>query len=156
MSTNKRKFASKITFNSNDVDHAAQLLSDKAELVLEIPQEILIHWHSLKGKASKGDLTECKNVNFVTSIPELPFKVLRNSCLEKRIADLAWLAKRETHGKSAVLEQQHADVDLDNRCSELFSQLTEAREKLQNVDSRLNSCEAERDLLKRMLPWQVK
>ncbi len=75
MSTNKRKFVSKITFNSNDVDHGVQLLSGKAVLVLEIPQEILIHWHSLKGKASKGDLTECKYVNFVNSIPELPFKV---------------------------------------------------------------------------------
>ncbi len=87
------------------------------------------------------------------------------------------MAKRETHGKSgrkkqellakkrcvkicqedidrsiiprvAVLEQQHPDVELDNRCSELISQLTEAREKLQNVDFRLNSCEAERNLLK--------
>jgi hypothetical protein len=162
---NNRKFASRITFNSNDFDHGVQLFSDKAVLVLEVAQEILVFWHSFKLKAA------LLYVNLVNSIAELPFKVLQNYCLEKRIADVASLAKSEGHGKSgrkkqellkkkrcgkvceavidrAAVAEQHADVELENRCFELFSELTEAREKLQNVDARLSSCESERTMLK--------
>ena len=56
------KFSSKITFNNNNVDSGAQLLSDKAIAVLEIPQEILIYWHRLKDKNSVNTfaVTDCR------------------------------------------------------------------------------------------------
>ena len=91
----KRKFSSKITFNNNDVDRGVQLLSDKAISVLEIPQEILIYWHSLK---DKGD--DLAYANSINSFAVLPFKVLQNPSLEKRIADVAGLARRNVTGKA--------------------------------------------------------
>lgn len=174
----KRKFSSKITFNNNDIDRGVQLLSDKAIAVLEIPQEILIYWHSLKDKGQ--DLAYANSIN---SFAVLPFKVLQNPSLEKRIADVAGLARRECHGKSGRKRQelwkkkrsvkickadicheeaavQHNDgvvqnrveslaiEELEKRCSELFSQLTAAKQTLTNVDTRLNRCEAEKSLLK--------
>ena len=69
----KRKFSSKITFNNNDVDRGVQLLSGKAIAVLEIPQEILIYWHSLK---DKGD--DLAYANSINSFAVLPFSLAKS------------------------------------------------------------------------------
>ena len=44
--------------------------------------------------------------NFLNSSGVLPFKVLQHSCLEKRIADVAWLVKKQCHGKSGWKKQE--------------------------------------------------
>ena len=90
------KFKSQIQYSNtnSDLNYARQLLSDKPFVILFIPQEMLIFWHGLKSKL---------NVSFIDLLQAtqlLPFVLKQTSELEKRIADLAYLAKRECHGKS--------------------------------------------------------
>ena len=162
------KFRSKITFKS----------IDKAVLVLEIPQEVLINWHNLKRKGH-----DLLYADFLNSSGVLPSKVLQHSCLEKRIADVAWFAKKQCHEKSGRKKQEllkkkqcvrvwemdidrigvakeHPDVqaveqkeslayeELEQRCSEMVSEISRVRETLQNTDARLERCETEKNLLK--------
>lgn len=93
----KQKFKSAIQYSNKncDLDYAKHLLPDKPFVVLFIPQEMLIFWHGLRSKIN--------GVSFVDLLQQtqpLPFVLKKTNELEKRITDLAYLAKRECHGKS--------------------------------------------------------
>ena len=97
--TNPKKFISKVTFSSktSDVTHGKELSSHERYFVLEIAQEILMHWHDLKTKGQARKYT-----NLITKDQVLPLKILENSASEKRINVAACLAIRECRGKIKV------------------------------------------------------
>jgi hypothetical protein len=93
----KQKFKSEIQYSNtnSDLNYAKQLLADKPFVILFIPQEMLIFWHGLKGKVNGVSV-----VDLLQATQPLPFVLKQSNELEKRIADLAYIAKRECHGKS--------------------------------------------------------
>ena len=176
----QRRFKSEIQYSNtnSDLNYAKHLLSDKP-YVLFIPQEMLIFWHGLKSKL---------NVSFIDLLPAtqaLPFVLNKTNELEKKICDLAYLAKRKCHGKYArkkiealekcrrlkvcraevgvnvsvlVDEVRNKEVtintlkeeicQLQERCSTLYSELLEKREKRNKNEYEARDCEINIDLLK--------
>lgn len=98
MAENTKKFMSKITFSSktSDVNNGKQISSHEPYFVLEIPQEMLMHWHDLKAK----DRGAHKYANFIAKEQVLPFRIVENAAFEKRVNDAACLALRECRRQS--------------------------------------------------------
>lgn len=98
MAENTKKCMSKITFSSKtkDVNSGKKTSSHEPYFVLEIPQEILMHWHDLKAK-DRGAYTYA---NFIANEQVLPFRIVGNAASEKRVNDAACIALRECRGKS--------------------------------------------------------
>ena len=74
---------SKITFSTktSNVNNGKQISSHEPYFVLEIPQEILMHWHDLKAK----DRGAHKYANFIAKEQALPFRIIENAaCLALR------------------------------------------------------------------------
>lgn len=160
---NPKIFTSKVTFCSNSSDiNGKKLLSSETYFVLKIPQEILIYWHDLKAEG-----LIYKYANLIAETQVLPFKLVGNSALEKRINDAACLAIRECRGKSGrkkqsllkktrsvnISEEEVQDVrtitELENKCSELQSELQEARENVQTIEGTLNNFIEENGILEK-------
>ena len=126
--------------------------SDKPDLVLEIPQEILVYWHGLKVKSTSNSYA-----NFIEETQALPFGLVGTRSLENRINDAALIAVRDCRGKSgnqrkkllqkirrvnicrcdiaepqaeAEPNQENEELsELEERCFELYLQLLKEKEK---------------------------
>jgi hypothetical protein len=110
-----------------------------------------MHWHDLKTKGQA-----CKYANLIAKDQVLPFRIVENSALEKRINDAACLAIRECRGKTGgkkkellkktrsvkICEEDVDDVrtvtELERKCSELESESVEAKEYAKVVEDKLN------------------
>jgi hypothetical protein len=166
------KFNLNITFpeRASDVNDQKNI-SKKPNFVLEIPQEILLNWHDLKAKGQAHSY-----VNLIQKSQELPFQILQNCTLEKRINDAACLALRDCRGKTGrkktkllkkirkiivrdedictntefkVKDTKLIDeVDkLEATCSKLYSELREAEENRKVVEDKLGMCVVQNNLL---------
>lgn len=165
--TEKHKFSSK----ENDLNCGKDLLSEEPCLVLEISQEVLIHWHDLKAKGQADSYAY-----LITKSQELPFTIRETTTLEKRINDAACLAIRECRGLTGRKKQRRLakarrikvckndttkpelqcqthetvqELELDVKCSKLYSDLMEAKRKQEIVADRLNNCIQEKNVLEK-------
>ena len=174
----KRKFRSKITYSSraSDLNQGRKSFKETPGLILDIPQEILIHWHGLRMKGHG------LYANFLQNQAELPFTVVESASLEKRINDIACIALRECRGKSGRKKQEllkktrsvsvskvcipvteQEDIgdarvecvehdtaemcELEKKCFELISECIEAQEKEKVAEFKLKHAESEKSVL---------
>lgn len=158
----KSKFYSQIGYSNKYPEIGRHLLSNEPYLVLEIPQEILIYWHGLKVKTASASYA-----NLIEEIQALPFGLVNTPSLEKQINDAALNAVRECRGKSgnkkikllqkirrvkvcrsdiAELKQRseevsELEVEVEERCSELYLELLMEKEKARNCENGVRNCE---------------
>ena len=163
MAKNTKKFMSKITFSSKtrDINNGKKISSHEPYFVLEIPQEILMHWHDLKAKGREAR----KYANFIAKEHVLPFRIVGNAAFEKRVNDAACLALRDCRGKSGrkkkallqktrsikVCEDDVEDMksvaDLETKCSDLNAELVKVKAKAKVVEDKLNVSIEEKSML---------